>query len=102
VQNKVVLAVKAGLFLFFGLGVYLLISNLMLRQTLKKITKTAVTSKNQDAQKHKKIEEGIIRDMEEKYRADMISYQVVAKRLEQEQNRQKNLREGIRQAEKIK
>ena len=89
-QKKVVLATKLFLLLFCALGIYLLISNLILRQSLKKITKFAEIAKDKDSLQHKKLEEGIRRDLEEKYRADMVSYKVVAKRLEQEQNKQKN------------
>lgn len=101
-QRKIILVARLFLFVFCGMGIYLLISNLMLRESLKKISQEAVIIKDKDSQQHKKLEEDIRRDMEEKYRADMISYQVVAKRLEQEQNRQKNLREKISQTEKAK
>ncbi|MDD5282342.1 MAG: hypothetical protein PHC37_06980 [Candidatus Omnitrophica bacterium] len=89
-QRKVILAVKLFLLIFCGIGGYLLISNLMLKESLKKITKAVTIVKNKDPQKHKKLEEDIRRKMEEKYRADMISYKVVMKRLKQEQDRQKN------------
>ncbi len=101
-QSKVVLVARLFLFVLCAAGVYLLISNLMLRESLKKISQEAVIIKDKDSQQHKKLEEDIRRDMEEKYRADMISYKVVTKRLEQEQNRQKKLREETRQTEKAK
>ncbi|MDD5505380.1 MAG: hypothetical protein PHR73_01310 [Candidatus Omnitrophica bacterium] len=92
-QRKFVLVARLLLFVFCGMGVYLLISNLMLRESLKKISKAAAAIKDKDTQQYKKIEQGIRRDMEEKYRADMISYQVVNRRLEQEKNRQNDLAE---------
>lgn len=81
------------LLVFFGIGVYLLISNLMLRDSLKKISKAAAIIKDKDSQQYKKLQENIRRDMEEKYRADMVSYQVVTRRLEQEKNRQRQAQE---------
>ena len=88
------------LFVFCGICVYLLISNFMLKESLKKISRSAAIIKDKDSQQHKKLEEGIRSDMEEKYRADMVSYQVVVKRLEQEKNRQKGL--GEKTAQPIK
>ncbi len=82
------------LLVFFGVGVYLLISNLMLRDSLKKISKAAAIIKDKDSQQYKKLQENIRRDMEEKYRADMVSYQVVTRRLEQEKNRQRQVQES--------
>jgi len=82
------------LLVFFGIGVYLLISNLMLRDSLKKISKAAAIIKDKDSQQYKKLQENIRRDMEEKYRADMVSYQVVTRRLEQEKNRQRQAQES--------
>ena len=88
-QRKVALFAKLVLFVFCGIGIYLLTSNLILRESLKKISKAAAIIKDKDSQQYKKLQEDIRRDMEEKYRADMISYQVVTKRLEQKKNRQK-------------
>lgn len=90
-QRKVFVVARLLLFVFCGVGVYLLISNLMLRESLKKISKAAAVIKDKDTQQYKKLEQGIRRDMEEKYRADMISYQVVSRRLEQEKNRKNDL-----------
>jgi len=94
VQRKFVLVARLFLFVFCGMGIYLLISNLMLRESLKKISKAAATIKDKDTQQYKKIEQGIRRDMEEKYRADMISYKVVTRRLEQEKNKQRQVQES--------
>ena len=93
--RKAILVVKLFLCVFCGLGVYLLISNLMLRESLKKISKSVATMRNKDSEQHNKLREDIKRGLEEKYRADMISYQVVQKRLEQERNRQKQPQEKI-------
>lgn len=71
------------LLVFFGIGVYLLISNLMLRDALKKISKAAAIIKDKDSKHHKKLETDMRSGIEEKYRADMVSYKVVIKRLQQ-------------------
>jgi len=55
----------------------------MLRNSLKKISYETALMKDKDSLQYKKLQDDIRRDMEEKYRADMISYQVVEKRLEQ-------------------
>lgn len=94
-QRKVYLVAKFFLFISCGIGAYLLISNLILRESLKNISKAAAIIKDKDSQQHKRIEKDIRSDIEEKYRADMISYQVVQKRLEQEKNRQKQAQEKI-------
>jgi hypothetical protein len=88
VERKVVSVARLLLFVFCGIGIYLLISNLILRESLKKMSKAAAIIKDKDSQQYKKLQEDIKRDMEEKYRADMISYQVVTKRLEQKKIKQ--------------
>ncbi|MBU0547218.1 MAG: hypothetical protein KJ710_04415 [Candidatus Omnitrophica bacterium] len=100
--KKVVLISRLFFLVFCGIGIFLLISNFMLRKSLQKISKSVAIIKDKDSQRHKKLQENIRSGMEEKYRADMISYRVVAKRLEQEQDRQNNLREETGQAEKAK
>ncbi len=100
-KKKITLVVKLFLFVSCGLGAYLFISNLILRESLKKISKSAAIIKDKDSLQHKKLKEGIRMDMEEKYRADMISYQVVVKRLEQEKNRQMQPQEKIGQPAKV-
>ncbi|MDD5409269.1 MAG: hypothetical protein PHC71_04175 [Candidatus Omnitrophica bacterium] len=87
-ERKVVSVARLLLFVFCSIGIYLLISNLMLRESLKKMSKAAAVIKDKDSQQYKKLQEDIKRDMEEKYRADMISYQVVTKRLEQKKVKQ--------------
>ena len=102
-QRKVVLVARLSLFLFCGvLGIYFLVSNLVLRESLKKISKATAIMKDKDSLQYKKLQEDTRRDLEEKYRADMVSYKVVAKRLELEKNKQKDLREETKKAEKIK
>ena len=94
-QKKVVLAAQLLLFVFCGIGFYLLICNLMLKKSLGKISKEVVIAKDKDSYQHMKLKQDLRRDMEEKYRADMISYQVVTKRLEQEKNRQQDLKQKL-------
>jgi sensor histidine kinase regulating citrate/malate metabolism len=83
VQRKVVLAVSLLLFLFCAAGAYLWISNLRLKDSLKKALKTKAAKQGMDLQQHRELKEKLKKDLEEKYRADMISYQAVTKRLEQ-------------------
>jgi len=84
VQRKVIFVARLSLFVFCGgMGIFFLVSNLILRESLKKISKATAIMKDKDSLQYKKLQEDTRRDMEEKYRADMISYKVVAKRLEQ-------------------
>lgn len=85
-QKKALLAVQLIFFVSCGIGLYLLIRNLMLKKSLEGISKAAVAAKDKDSRQNIKVKHDIERDMEEKYKADMISYQVVRKRLEQEKN----------------
>ncbi len=87
-QRKAVWLARLCLFVFCGIGIYFLISNFMLRNSLKKISYETALMKDKDSLQYKKLQDDIRRDMEEKYRADMISYQVVEKRLEQKKIKQ--------------
>lgn len=87
-RRKVVLAASFLLFIFCATAAYLWVSNLMLKDSLKKAVKTKVSRQEMDLERHKKIKEGLRRELEEKYRADMISYRAVTKRLEQEKLKQ--------------
>ncbi|MDD5129046.1 MAG: hypothetical protein PHO40_05285 [Candidatus Omnitrophica bacterium] len=91
-QKKVVLSVSLFLFVFIVVLAYLWISNLKLKESLKKDLKARITNQGKDLQKHRKIKEDIRRSLEEKYRADMVSSRVVTKRLEQAQNKEKDLK----------
>ena len=91
-QKKAIFIAQSLLFIFCVIGVYLLISNLKLKKSFVEISKAVVITKDKDSQQYIKLEQDLKRGMEEKYRADMISYQVVTKRLEQEKNRQQNLK----------
>ena len=93
-QRKVVLVARLFLFVSAAMGIYFLISNLILRESLKKISKAVAVIKDKDSQQNKKLQEDIRRDLEEKYRADMISYQVVTKRLEQKKIMQESQKGG--------
>ncbi len=68
-----------------GINIILIFSRLKLKQPLKK---------NIALQRYRQAEEDLKRDLEEKYRADLISYQVMVKRLELEKNKQKELKKG--------
>lgn len=90
-QKRAVLFVSLFLFAFFSATACLWIYNLRLKQSLKKDLNTKISKQEIDLQQHNKLKEDLKRDLEEKYRADMISYKVVAKRLEQEQNKENSL-----------
>ena len=51
--------------------------------------------KNTDLQGYQQEEVDLKKGLEEKYRADMVSYQVMVRRLELEKNKQKELKEKI-------
>jgi len=91
VQKKAVLVAQLFLLVFCVIGLCLLIANLMLKKSFREISKAVVIAKDRDSQEHLKLEQNLRKDIEEKYRADMVSYRVVAKRLEQEKEKQKNL-----------
>ena len=91
-QKKDVLIARLVLFLFCATGVYLLSSNLMLRRSLKEITRVEANKKDRQLEQHKKLQDEQRRDLQERYQADVISYQAMVKRLEQEKNKQKELK----------
>lgn len=75
-------------------------SNLRLRQALKETPRTERVERKIDLRQHRKLREDLKRDLEEKYRADMVSYRVMIKRLEQEKKRQKELEEKLEELKK--
>ncbi|MDD4894959.1 MAG: hypothetical protein PHW54_06590 [Candidatus Omnitrophica bacterium] len=91
-QKKVVLFVSLFSFVFLAVLAYFWISNLKLKESLKKDLKARIANQGKDLQRHRKIKEDLKRGLEEKYRADMISSRVVTKRLEQAQNKEKDLK----------
>jgi len=100
---KKVLALRLILFVFCVIGAYLLVSNLILRVSLKKLSKETAVIKDKDSEQYKQLQADIRRDMEEKYRADMISYKVVTKRLEQAKEKQNELgKQEVQPVNKIK
>ncbi|MBL7130013.1 MAG: hypothetical protein ISS45_01180 [Candidatus Omnitrophica bacterium] len=98
-QRKVVLILILVLFLLCGMSIYLLRSNLSLKESLKEIPGTEEAKKKTSLER-KKLKEDLKRDLEEKYQADMVSYQAMIKRLELEKKKQKELKEKIEQLEK--
>ena len=81
-----------GMLLFFGLTLYLYIGNLSLKNSLSELD----TSKEKEFQERLKRERGFInKDLEERYRADIISYQAMARRLELEKKKIKELQEQL-------
>jgi len=76
-----------------GANVYFLIINSDLKRILQK--------SEEDFKKQLSMEQEKIRkDSEEKYRADMVSYQAMAKRIELEKNKTKEMQLNIENLEK--
>lgn len=74
---------------FFGLSIFFVFFRFQPKPPLKI---NAALARDHQAEKDLK------RDLEEKCRADLISYQVMSKRLELEKNKQKELKDKIMEA----
>ncbi len=71
---------------------YLGIGNLFLRHSLESIK----SSRNQDFNALlQKERQAIIKDVEEKYKADMVSFEVLAKRIQIEKQKNKELQDKL-------
>lgn len=80
-----------GFLVFLVIGVYLLVSNLRLKDILKKEMDSKTVNQDADLEKQRELKRELKKSLEEKYRADIVSYQVAAKRLKREQERLKAL-----------
>ena len=98
-QRKVVLILILLLFILCVMSIFLLRSNLSLKESLKEAPGSEETKKRVVLER-KKLKEDLKRDLEEKYQADMVSYQAMIKRLELEKKRQEELKEKIDKLEK--
>ena len=74
---------------FCGVSIFFIFSKPKPKQPFKN---------NTDLQRYQQEETDLKKDLEEKYRADLISYQVMVRRLELEKNKQKELKEKIMEA----
>lgn len=84
-------------FLFLGFLVYILMINLSLKRALRDFeNRKEAELKSKIAQER----ESIRRDLDEKYRADLVSFEVMKKRLEIEKERTKELQEKFDKLEK--
>ncbi|MDD5042556.1 MAG: hypothetical protein PHV40_02700 [Candidatus Omnitrophica bacterium] len=81
-QKKVILFFALVLLIFLLACVYLWVSRIRLKESLEKDLASRATHQGSDLKKLKKQKEKLKKAMEEKYRADMISYKAVEKRLE--------------------
>ena len=71
-------------------------SNLSLRANLRKASvKQEAEIKEQVASRTRESRKAIKRDLEEKYRADQVSYRVMAKRLELEKEKREELEDRL-------
>lgn len=83
--------------LLLGLFVYILVASLSLKGILRDL------EHRKEAELKSKIDqerELIRRDIDEKYRADLVSFEVLAKRLEIEKERMKELEQRLEKKEK--
>lgn len=80
----------------FSLSVMLVIFNVHLRSSLKEIERTKEQEiANQVNLMAKEIKDTTREDLEEKYKADMVSYRAAIKRLELEEKKRKELEEKL-------
>ncbi len=82
--------------LLLGLFAYILVSNLSLKGVFRDLEK-----KKEAELKSKIVQERelIRRDLDEKYRADLVSFEAMAKRLEIEKKRMKELEQKLEKKE---
>jgi len=84
-------------FLLLGLFAYILVINLSLKGVLRDLeSKKETELKSKIAQERELIR----KDLDEKYRADLVSFEVMAKRLELEKKRMKELEQKLDKMEK--
>ncbi len=85
-RHKIILCVTAFVFCI-ALG-YLALANLILKTSIDK--REVKFQKQLESEKEK-----IMKDLEEKYRADIVSYRAMAKRLEIEKKKTKEMQQSI-------
>jgi len=87
--KSIVLALMILVLVFCGVSIFFIFSKPKFKQPLKN---------NTDLQRYQQKEADLKKDLEEKYRADLVSYQVMVRRLELEKNKQKELKDKIMEA----
>jgi len=92
-QKKLVFAASAAMVLLGTLTFYIYGSSLRLKDALKKDLENKEIELSQRLKKERTF---IYKDLDEKYRADQVSYKAMAKRLEIEKNKVKELEEKSR------
>jgi hypothetical protein len=75
-----------------GVCLYFLMSNLVLKQALSQIKETRDAELRQVLQQERLA---ILRDVEEKHKADMVSFEAMSKRMEIERERNRQLQEKL-------
>ena len=91
-MKKAIAFLIVAIFLFCATSLWLFKNNLDLRKSLKEIAKKQeIEVMNEINLKTGELRKDITRDSEEKYRADMVSYRVMAARLEMQNKKQKEL-----------
>ena len=86
---------KLGVIAFIvlaGVCLYFFVSNIILKQSLERIKQDSDAELQAVLRRERK---SILRDVEEKHRADMVSFQAMAKRMEIEKERNRQLQEKL-------
>ena len=88
-KNKLMIAV---FLILAGACLYFFISTVILRQALSEIKQSRDAELRDVLRKERRA---ILRDVEEKHRADMVSFEALAKRMEIERQRNRELQEKL-------
>jgi hypothetical protein len=78
---------------FLGLSIHYYINNTQLQKYLSQVSSKAKEDFETRIMKEKEL---IRKDLDEKYRADMVSYEATVKRLELEKKKVKDLQEQLK------
>ena len=83
--------------LLFTLGAWLLMSNLQLKKSLRQLSAQQEQEiKNKINLRTRDIKKAVRKDLEEKYKADRVSYRVMIRRLELEKEKRKALEDALK------
>ena len=98
-QKKIIFVLVSLLLVFFGMSLYFLVSNLSLKKSLKEIPKIEEIERKINLE-GRRLKKALERNLEQKSRADRVSYRAMIKRLELEKKKQEELKGKIEQLEK--
>jgi hypothetical protein len=83
-KKAVIFILAAIILLSSAFSAYLLISNLRLRKSLKEMPSAGTEGPDSPGVPQSQIRKDIQKSLDEKYRADMVSYRAMINRLERE------------------